>query len=675
VSRAYLRVGALLAAWLFACPQAAAAESKENINALSALEFELKTKLYGRGYQFEQLQKTLGGYESLEQIIYLMKIPESIAGYMRGAFVCVPMAGSGMEGFDEDENIEDFTELNLAQLDAARLEELPYITPLVAGRIARASKRGELTERWKLLTIAGITPEIYAEVKKYFTLYEPKRDSENFLRHETGCIVKAGSWSIRSTLQTEGAVRVGLRGVFDNSGILASPRGWYALGDAVPPFARRLGFHVQLGNDALSLLLGNFRFRSPLGLIAGRDGYGSSAFAWLGPKTALSLPQFSDSAKDTFTGASLALALPGFRLEAFVSARSLFASREKFIGRRYQGTLRQLINKQESLTDADTAAVTELLFGANAQLALSNRFTATASAAFPQYACAFTQDTTESVMTGSNRWHGALGFCWNTEDAAVFGEGAFAGDAGMDGAGGIRARALELGVRGKRARLRYALRYREGTRTLVSMHDGLAGLAPDGRSIEVQNEWRILDSLRWQYAAHLFPEGYTDAKSRFNTALSWKGLGLEVVFAARLVQQDMERQSAQCRCTVTWSSGSLYSIKMDCGTRFEKGRGSWLSSSLLVPFGDFRVTLAYGLWQTDPKIHVWPSFPILISAGKNNLGSYTEKGGMGVIKLEGGLFDRRIKFALKAALRDTLETTSNPAGYEASFAASLQYSL
>ncbi|MDR2733626.1 MAG: hypothetical protein LBC99_03145 [Spirochaetota bacterium] len=668
MTKKYICVCALL----FLCIGGAAGEAKENINALSALEFELKTKLYGRGRQFEQLQRTLGGYETLEQIIYLMKIPESIAGAMRGVFVCVPMADDGMESLDEDENIEEFMEFNLAQLDAARLEELPYITPLVAGRIARASKRGELTERWKLLTIAGVTPEIYAEIKKYFTQYAPKKDSQKILRHEMGYIAKPGAWSFRSTVETEGAVRVGLRGIFDNSERLASPRGWYASGDAVPPFARRLGIHVQFGNENFALLLGNFRFRSSLGLLAGRAGYGSGAFTWPGAKTALCLPQFSDSAKDTFTGASLAFSLPWLRAEAFFSARTLFTSAEKLIANRYQGTLRQLINKQESLADADTESVTELLFGANAQAALSRRCTLSATAAFPMYSCAFIRDKSASVMTGSSRWHGAFGFSFNEENFGFFGEGALAGDAGLEGTGEIQARALELGVRGKRARLRYALRYREGTHILPSIHDGLAGLAPDGRHIDIQNEWCILDSLRWQYAVNFFPES---ARSKYTTALRFKGLGLEIVLAGRLTQEESERQSAQYRCTVTWASGSLYSIKMDCGTRFEKGKGSWLSSSLLVPLGHFRVTLAYGLWQTDPKLHLWPSFPILISAGENNLGSYTGKGSMGIVKLEGNIFAQRIRYALKVALRDTLELTPFSGRYEASLASSLQYAL
>jgi len=653
--------------WLYA------GEAKANINALTALEFELKTKLYGRGAQFEQLRRTLGGYEAVEQIIWLMKIPESIAETMRGAFICVPMAASEMESFDEEDNLEEFMEFNLAQLDAARLEELPYITPLVAGRMARASKRGELTERWKLLTIDGVTPEIYAEIKKYFIQYAPKKESKNFLRHEIGYIAKPGSRSLRTTVETDGAVRLGLRGVFDNSGRLASPQGWYALGDTVPPFARRLGLHIQLGNEKIALLLGNFRFRSPLGLIAGREGYGG--FSWPGPKTAKCLPQFSDSAKDSFTGAALAFTLPWLRTEIFFSARSLFAGGEKFIGNRYQGTLRQLINRQESLTAADTTSVTELLFGSSAQLTLSRRCIVSAVAAFPIYSCAFSRDKSEAAMTGSARRHGAIGFSFDEENFGFFGEGAFAGDAGLDGSGGIQARAIELGTRGKRARLRYSLRYREGTHILPSLHDGLAGLAPDGRNIEVQNEWLIRDSLRWQYTANFYPEGYASAKSRYNTALRWKGLGLEIVLAARLYQEERERQSAQYRCTLTWSSGSLYSIKMDCGTRFEKGKGSWLSSSLLVPFGDFRLTLAYGLWQADPKLRLWPSFPILISAGENNLGSYTGKGGMGVVKLESSIYKHKIRFALKVSLRDTLESTSAAGRYEASLASSLQYFL
>jgi hypothetical protein len=651
--------------------------TKENINALSALEFELKTTLYGRGYQFDHLRRVLGGFETVEQIIYLMRVSEGIAERMRANFICIPIAGISWTIFDETEDIDELPEFNLANLDAAQLEELPYLNSLLAGRIARASRKGLLTERWKLLTVEGITPEIYAAIRRYFTLYEPRPQSKSSFNHEVGFRMNSDTWKLRNTLRasTGGGVTFAIRTLHDNTEDVFSPRGWYASGDSFPGLARRMGMYAQFGGQNLSVLLGNFRVRTLLGLAAGRSGYGGEMFSHLGSKSAAILPQLSDSARDVFTGAALSFALPGLSLQTFFSARSYFASPDKLHDNIYQGTLRSLIYKQENLREGDTAIINEFILGTLARLDV-NKVSISAAGFFPFYSCAFDANQATDFMSGDRRWHGAFGFSWNEEDLSFFGEYALAGDTGYGGSGDIRARALGLGMRGKRARFRYSLSYQESTQILPGLHDGLAGLARAGRIIELQNEWLIFDFLRWQYAVNFYPEAQADAKSRFNTTLRWKSSNMfEILLSARLVHENNEQASAQYRGTFIWSSSSLFSLKVDCGTRIEKGRGSWLTTAFLVPIAGVRYTLAYGAWQADPKLHLWPSFPILISAGENSLTSYSGKGRMVIFKAEMPLIWEKIRPAFKASFKDGMKIDELFPFKEFSFAASLQYRM
>jgi len=646
--------------------------AREDMNTLSALEFELKTTLYGRGYQFEHLRTVLGGFETVEQVIYLMRAPENVAEAMRASFVCVPIAGSSLDIDDEDTENEYEMSFNLAQLSAAELEELPCITPTIAGRIARASKRGELRERWQLLRVSGVTPEIYAGIRKYFTVYEAKTPSANFLKHDIGFIASPDAWSLRNTIQAGEGVRFALRTIHDSKGSLSSPRGWYASGDSFPALARRAGAYLQLGNEVFSILLGNYRIRSPLGLVAGRESYGSGAFGSSGTKSVSVLPQLSDSARDVFTGAALSLSLPVLDVKAFFSARSYFTDADRMQGNVYQGTLRSLIYKQDALEEADTTIINEIIFGSLAELKLG-RLNLSAACVLPYYSCAFQSDEAELSMSGERRWHGSLGFSWSEEECSFFGEGACAGDMGYGGTSEVCGHAFQLGIRGKRARLRYSLSYQQASDLLPGLHDGLAGLARAGRGIELQNEWFIFDSLRWQYAVNLYPEAKTDVRSRFNTSLRWKSSSVfELLLQARLVHENNEQESALYRCTLIWSSSSLFSLKVDCGTRFEKGSGSWLTSAILFPIAGARCTLAYGVWQADPKLHLWPSFPVLTSAGDTTLASYTGEGRMAVLKAEIPAKYEKIRFSFKVALKETLQAEALRG---LSLAASLQYTL
>jgi hypothetical protein len=74
-------------------------------------------------------------------------------------------------------------------------------------------------------------------------------------------------------------------------------------------------------------------------------------------------------------------------------------------------------------------------------------------------------------------------------------------------------------------------------------------------------------------------------------------------------------------------------------------------------------------------MQLWPSFPLLISAGENTLSAYTGRGRMAVLKSDIPIKKDTMYCAFKVALKEYLKIDSPSMIRDASVAASLEYRL
>ncbi len=604
-----------------------------DLNTVSGKEFVRLSRLRTSPALFERIRRELGGFEDPRQLVLLFRVPENRIQHLTNTFVCRthPDASHGFTSDQEWTSDEDLDPdpIPLAACTPTRLETIPGISPLMAGRIAKTCRLVSTRQRWQLLGVRGMTPSLYGRIRRYI---EPERRTESrpwkfavrtaARSSKNGWSIPAHIWLDCEDLELRTAARA------DSGATGRRISGNFGLPALLPRPLASLAGYLRLDLGEASLILGHYRLRSPLGLLAGRPRPAGEIRLEEGSQPGF-IPTASSLSPAVTSGAACEYQSGPCVITAAAGLTAQPLKKNQIENGRISTSLSSLF-----AGEGDTPVRhARLGLGASWQPVDWGRLSALWLREYYEYDFIlnrrrpeFTASIRDRLLLATGVQAGACLF--SGEFVSAFEGGDLSGPQAWGAAGGI-----SLAEGDTRAGLVFHTRSRihpgvlDGLASGLSADEGITlelrtrldedlslegGLSLQGRTADgwksagrIESDWRITRNLRLglRLAEYSDEEGATTRKGDIRLEVA---LGRVVHFI--------------------WSAGLRSTGRAD---------GGWLAALLELDLAGIRIRTGYADWLAGQGISLWPARPVLAQAGDGLLAGVSGAGRTAGIALEG----------------------------------------
>ncbi|HPH03142.1 MAG TPA: hypothetical protein PK297_09315 [Spirochaetota bacterium] len=620
--------------WILLTPLTLFAEERPELNTVTGKEFVRLTRLRISPGLFERIRSELGGFENPAQLLLLFHVPEFRHIRLTNAFICTKTFHAINDVSDNDEETQEEEAapdpIPLAGCTPSRLEAIPGMTPLMAGRIAHACRQPGLYERWQLLAVRGMTAALYGRLRRFLQARRTTLDTPYRGMLRAGARNSGETWRLplALSLESEGfELRMGARG---ETG-LAERRmsGIFGIGTRLPRPVTELSGYLRLAPSDWNLLIGQYRLRSPLGLLSGKQRSAGD----------LSLETDSMPGYIPVSGTRTPEVTSGL-LGEYQAGRWTFSASAGLMA----WPLREEALSNDRITSSLSSLVTglgdipihHLRLGLGASWLPADWGRVSALWIRESFDHGFLPNTRRPEFTSSIRDRVLLSTGVQIGACLISGEFITAFEGGKPSS--LKTRGGAGGISLADGDTRAGFVFYDRSRIHPGLLDGLASDLTANRGILLEGRTRLDETLGIEGTLAILGRENVGWKTSGRIQLEWKP---DPAWTLRLRGADWvdEEGSETCKTdlAVVCRLGESLLWNLSAGLRSnQNGDGAWTAIQIDCDLNTIRIRTGYAVWQTDQGIRVWPMRPVLVSAGDGLLPGVTGTGRTAGLVLESG---------------------------------------